>query len=471
MKTREKETLELEENFKNNIERELNEKQTQNRIVVISDIKLVGKAVWQDKISKKPILENVFIVEKKIKDINENGVERETEQKSYYLGDKCIAAQIGEKDLIYDPTFKISEPDKIEAVNNLLKVTTKEEIESRSLNKLRLKEISEVLTAYLNKMVLIEDVEKRLEEINETDREHFKEEKSKRQNRNNLSKKQTEKIKVNGIQKADLSELVDGDETLGKRLDLQEYDSLYVVYSEDVQEITRGIKKNNTTYSLVGMTKEGNAKVLNDEFEIDKTSAISGNKEQTKIRENNTATVDSNDLSVYRRKSNGMSIGCENNKGRVDMFLYQSTISEPNEKVGIQIKTDNINRIPLETRDIMSRDKGKYQQDSIKKEVKGHIQARCQVNDIEDFDGKIETSTHKDIDYRKVDRDDYIPNTYITWGEFIDGCGYNGENSLKKAVEVINNLKEINEDIVKKFIEYKEKEFDDMIEGYRKLQM
>lgn len=469
MKQKEKEILNLEENLQKNLERELDEKQTQNRIVVISDIKLVGKAVWQDKISGKPILENVFIVEKQIKDINENVVERETEQKSYYLGDKCIGAQIGEGEIIYDPTFKISEPDKIEAINNLLKVTTKEEIETRSLNKLRTKEISEILTTYLNKMILIEDVEKRLKETDVNDIQTLKYKKENNEKQNDFSKKQTEKIKAKGIQKADLNELVDGDETLGKRLDLEEYDSLYVVYSEDVQEVTEGTKRNNTTYSLVGMTKEGCAKVLNDEFEIDKTSGINGNKEQTKIRENNIATVDSNDLSVYRRKSNGMSIGCENNKGRVDMFLYQNVISESNEKVGIQIKTDNIDRIPLETRDIMSRDKGKYQQDSIKKEVKGHIDARCQVNDTEDFDGNVETSTHKHIDYGKVCRDDYIPNTDITWGDFIDKCGYNGENSLKKAVEVINNFQELNEDSVKKFIEDKEEEFDDMIEGYRKL--
>ena len=152
----------------------------------------------------------------------------------------------------------------MKAINELLDNVSEQDIEDNSLNRLQRKEISEVLTAHLGKEVSEEEVEKILEEMDESEVEELKEEEREQENKdeNDLSEKQAEKIKVNGIQKADLNKLVDGKETLGKRLDLQQYDSLYVVYSENVDEITKGSKINNTTYSLVGMTKDGQARVL-----------------------------------------------------------------------------------------------------------------------------------------------------------------------------------------------------------------
>ena len=60
--------------------------------------------------------------------------------------------------------------------------------------------------------------------MDENEIEELKKEKEveKDKDENDLSKKQAEKIKVNGIQKADLNKKVDGKETLGKRLDLEE---------------------------------------------------------------------------------------------------------------------------------------------------------------------------------------------------------------------------------------------------------
>ena len=61
---------------------------------------------------------------------------------------------------------------------------------------------------------------------------------------------------MNGIQRADLSQNVDGIETLGKRLDLYGYQYIYVVYSENVNEINPNAKRNDTTYSLIGMKND-----------------------------------------------------------------------------------------------------------------------------------------------------------------------------------------------------------------------
>ena len=69
MNQREKEILELEEDLKDTIENELIKNQTENKEVSIKDIKFVGQATWQDKINGKSISDNVFIVEKEIKEI------------------------------------------------------------------------------------------------------------------------------------------------------------------------------------------------------------------------------------------------------------------------------------------------------------------------------------------------------------------------------------------------------------------
>ena len=400
MNQKEKEILKIEESFRDIIENDIYKNNTQNKKVEIKDIKYVGEATWQDKINGKSISDKVFLVDIEIKEIDEEGKERITEQKSCYLGDKCIGGTIGDGQMLFKSTFETSEPDKIQAVTELLEKTSEQEIENNSMNKLQTKELIEILTAHLGREVSEEEVQKILEEMDKSEIEELKEGKEEQKDKNDLSRKQTEKIKVNGIQKADLNKKVDGKETLGKRLDLEGYDSLYVVYSDKVDDITPGTKRNNTTYSLVGMTKDGKARVLNDEFEMDKSVGNNASRETTKIRANNTATRDNNDLSIYTRKSNGMSIGCENSQGYVDMFLYQKT-QEENENVGIQIETSKTKIIPIETREIMNRNKGIYQKEKVQDEIQEHTEHGCEPDNLKDFDGDETTVTHEhiNIDY------------------------------------------------------------------------
>ena len=445
MNQREKEILKLEEDFRDTLENELIKQQKENKKVEIKDIKLVGEAIWKDKINGKAVSENVFIVEKETKEIDENGNERVTETKNYYLGNKCIAATIGDNELIYRESFKISESDKMNAINDLFSKVSEKDIDNNSLNRLQRKEMSEILTAYLGKKVTEEEVEKKLEQLSESEIEELKDEQEDRKdkNENDLSKKQTEKIKVNGIQKADLNKLVDGKETLGQRLDLQQYDSIYVVYSDKVDEITAGSKKNNTTYSLVGMTKDGEAKVLNDEFEMDQTVGNNASRQQTKIRANSTATRDNKDISVYTRKSNGASIGCENSQGNIDMFLYQKTMEE-NENVGIQIETSNTPVIPIETREIMNRNRGIYQKEKVQDEIQAHTEKGCNPDNVKDFDGNEETTTHNHSS-------EEILNNYV-----IEIFNYENEDGEEKIKEVFTK-DEVKDKLLRKLKENKDR--------------
>ncbi len=300
--------------------------------------------------------------------------------------------------MIFNSTFENSEPDKIQAINELLENIPEQERENNSMNKLQTKELAEVLTAHLGRKVSNQEVTKLVEEMDKSEIEEISEEnKQKNKDRNKLSKKQTEKIKVNGLQKVNLNQKADGKEILGKRLDLENYDSLYAVYSDKVDEITPGIKRNSTTYSLVGMTKDGEAKVLNDEFEMDRTVGNNADRETTKIRADGTVTKDNKDLSIYTRKSNGMSIGCENNQGIVKMSLYQKTL-EKNENIGREIETSQTRIIPIESREIMNRNKGIYQMDKVQEEIDEHIEQGCEPQDVKDFDGDENTSSHEHID-------------------------------------------------------------------------
>lgn len=407
MNQREIDILMLEENFRDKLENDLVSKQMPNKRVSIIDIKLVGNVNWKDKVSGKLVSENVFIVEKEIIEIDEDGNERKTLQDSCYLGDKCIGGRIGDGEIIYNPSFEISEPDKIIALKELFDRVSQEEIDNNSLNALQRKEMAEVLSAHFGREVSEEEVDELLkdfeeEELESDDGEEIDQGNYKKEE-NELSDKKAEKIKVNAIQRVDLNKLVDGKETLKKRLDL-DCDYLHVIPSEHVKAIVPGIKINNTTYSLVGTKKGGESKVLNDEFEMDKAVGNSASKESTKLKADGTATRDNNDLSVYTRKSNGASIGCENNKGNVDMYFYQPKTSGENENVGIQVETSKTRAVPIESRNIMNRSNGTRRKEEVQNEVEEHTEEGCTPNLVEDFDGIEDTSSHEHLSEDIIDR-------------------------------------------------------------------
>ena len=438
MNKREREILNIEQNFKDTLENEIAEQNTENRRVEIKDIKYAGQAIWKDKINGKDISELVFVVEKLIIELDEERKERITEQKSYYLGNECIGVTIGNDDIVYKEIFMNSEPDKLQAVNHLIKNVSEKDLENYSLNNLENKELAEVLSAHLGRTIKPEDVREELEDLDEEKEKQNKNEKNK--DENDLTKKQTDKIKVNGIQKVDLNKLVDGKETLAQRLDLKDYDSMYVIYSDKVDDISSKEKRNNTTYSLVGTKKDGTSKVLNDEFEMDSTVGNNASREQTKVRADSTATRDNKDQSVYTRKSNGASIGCENDMGNVNVFLYQKT-KEENENVGIQVETSKTRVIPVETKKVFNRNKGVYQNDQIQNEIEEHTENNCKPEDVKDFDGDERSGTHEHINV-----DYYVQ--YILNYENNDG-----EQSIKEVF----TEKEVRDKLLKELRENKNK--------------
>ena len=145
---------------------------------------------------------------------------------------------------------------------------------------------------------------------------------------------------------------------------------------------------------------------------------------------------DNKDQSVYTRKSNGASIGCENDMGNVNMFLYQKT-KEENENVGIQIETSRTQRIPVETRRVFNRNQGVYQNDKVQDEIEEHTENGCNPKDVKDFDGKDNTETHEHDDIEK-----YVEQI----------LGYDNEDGEKSINEIFTE-KEVREKLLRELKE------------------
>lgn len=416
--------MNIEENLRDFIEKEILENKNYLNRTYIKDIKYIGNI----NNNENKLSENVFIVSLVSEEINKDGKVRLIEKEYCYLDDKRIGGTIGDNNIVFNNTFEKNNSEKIKFIKKVVSTISEEELKNYSLNNLKKKEEKEILDANLN---------------------------NEKNNKKDLTKEQTDKIKVNGIQKVNLNKKVDGKETLGKRLDLEGFDSLYVVYSDNVKEISKDSKINNTKYSLVGMTNDGKAKVLNDEFEIDSTVGNNSLSEKTKIRANSTATVDNKDVSMYKRKSNGAKIGCENDQGHINMFFYNRNYKD-NENVGIQIETSQTNIIPIETREVMNRRNGIYQKDKINREVKNNIDNGIEVKGVKDFDGDINTSEH--INIIEAQENDFIPNCNMTYREFANKCGYRGEGSIEKVKKIICKMTVINQNTIDEYIEEVEEE-------------
>ena len=98
--------------------------------------------------------------------VDENGKERVTEQKSYYLGNRCVAGTLGNDEIVYNKSFAESEIDKQKAINDLIDKISEKEIEKNSMNKLKNEEMREILTEYLGRKITEEELPSLLEKMN-----------------------------------------------------------------------------------------------------------------------------------------------------------------------------------------------------------------------------------------------------------------------------------------------------------------
>ena len=212
----------------------------------------------------------------------------------------------------------------------------------------------------------------------------------------------TKQEDLRGYVKAEMetSQMIDGRETLGKRLGLEEYSKIYVVYSDKVDQVQdeegKTSSRNNTSYALIGVRKDGTAKVLSDsEFEIDKSSGI--NPDDKHIRQNDDNTIEqSNDiLTRYKRVHGEESIAIRRDQnGRVMTYFEPGRTREENMAVGTVIEDSHTRReyeggTQVETRKILSRSQGTRNLDKVQDEVEDELEKdRDEILDPEQADGR-----------------------------------------------------------------------------------
>ena len=125
MELKERKMLEELRDFRNSLEKDFKKQETQNKKTEIKDIIYLGDAKWKDKINGNELSEKLYIVEKEVIFIGEDGKKEVKDISNYYLGDKCVGGFLGDSgEPIFNEIIKLSEPEKIKSMEDLIKSIT-----------------------------------------------------------------------------------------------------------------------------------------------------------------------------------------------------------------------------------------------------------------------------------------------------------------------------------------------------------
>lgn len=235
----------------------------------------------------------------------------------------------------------------------------------------------------------IEDKEKESQE--EKQEENSEDESTK------ISEEQAEKIgiKGNGMNSAKTNVAIDTKgNTLGKELELEEYESVLVVHSYKKAELENSEgKKGNVIpapYSLVGRKKDGTLEVIpKTKLEYDRRS----NREIVEINDKENVEV-KNEESIFKVPNSNKRIAINQNDPYGIPEIYYGKIDKENEgnvMQSVQDERDGTQKKDVEVRALFNSNKGEYQIDKMHDEVESHIKAGCKDLGKEEVDGDIST--------------------------------------------------------------------------------
>lgn len=330
MKEIDKKIMDIELDFKDTLEND--KKQQTNTETEIKDVIYVGEAKWIDRINSNPVKEKLFIVTKDVLIKNENGeIVDKKEVKNYYLGDKCIGGFIDVKTPIFNEYFENAEPQKIEAIKDLLDNTSIEELENHSLNKLQkeyLRELSDQLGISEEEILEVEEVD--LDEEFPTEQEM---EDEKDEEKVVLNSKKVDDLDIR--EETSLNQEIKG-ETLGQKLGLEKV-GIYggeklvrISKSQLSSEERKGIS-NSAIDIMAVVRKDGSAVILGENvLRVNDREGTNPTQENLTL-DNNDASIDKevNTTSYEIVQGNGrefISIGYDENSGKeikYSMYSHQ----------------------------------------------------------------------------------------------------------------------------------------------------
>lgn len=342
MREIERKILDIELDFKDTLEND--RKQAHNIETQIKDVIYVGDAKWTDRLNGKMVQDKLFIVTKNVLIKNEKGqVIDKKEVKNYYLGDKCIGGFMDVKNPIFNEYFENSEPQKVDAIKNLLDKVSLEELEERSLNTLQKKymqELSEQLGIPEEEILEMEEVDLDEELPIEQELENKEDE-----NQKVLNSRKLENLDIK--EETSLHQEIKG-ETLGQRLGLEKV-GIYgaeklvrISKSQLSSEDRKGISSSVIDVMAV-VRKDGSAVILGDNvLRVNSREGTNPTQENLTL-DNNDASIDKemNTTSYEIVQGNGreyLSIGYDENSGKE--IKYSMYSHQKGQYVDVELETN-----------------------------------------------------------------------------------------------------------------------------------
>ena len=383
--------LQQELDFRDNLNYQLKQEATDDRVSYVKDIIFVGDIKWKDKINGNDLSEKLYIVRinKMIKD--KDGKVQTYTINNYYLGEKCIGGYIDDKDPQFYKIFENAEPDKVEQIMNLLENVPDEKLKEQSMSELLEERKQEIARALGKTPEEIEDIEEidlntKLPNGKEDIENSEKEEK----NSKKISEKQTEKLNIK--EETRLDQFIQG-ESLGQKLGLEKIGitdgvklarvSTYSLINQKDINIDR-----NTIDTFVVIRANGDAVVLGED--ILKINTMEGTnptqRNLTVDNDNGKLDYEVNTTSYEIVNGNGrefLNVGYDELTGKEIKYSMRS--DEHGKNVDIELETQNTKIQDDDVKDFMNdRNPGIYQADNMIKRDEEH--GKCENKDIKVID-------------------------------------------------------------------------------------
>lgn len=236
------------------------------------------------------------------------------------------------------------------------------------------------------------DLEQKIED-KELEKQEEKQDEQNEDEPPKISEKEAEKIgiKGNGMNSAKTNAQIDTKgNTLGKELNMEEYESIMVVHSYKLAQLKDAEEKNGKVnpmrFALVGKKKDGTIEIIPET----KLRPYRGqNRQVTEINDRENVEV-KNEECIFEVPNSNKRIAIDQKDPYGIPEIYYGKTDKENEgnvMQSVQDERDGTQRKDVEVRALFNSNKGEYQIDKMHDEVKSHIEAGCKDLDKDEVDG------------------------------------------------------------------------------------
>ena len=272
--------------------------------------------------------------------------------------------------------------------------------------------------------------------------------KEQKDERTTLSEKQMNGLNVK--EETSLSQEIKG-VTLGEKLGLQKNGI------SDAKKLARISISGSRKDAFVVIHSDGSATVLGEDI-LEPDNRIGTSQTSKGMTINNDGKVNQEGVTSSYRIVNGNGneyIRASYDESYGKEIKYSMFSPEKNQYLDVELETQRTRPQDSAVRQfIKDRGAGVREAENVIERGEEHqIYGEMEENsehqlNVKDVDNNKNNDTHEHLEQMdkngelKVELDDYIPNTDITWDRFASMCGYRGEDRLEKAVQRLQEEKE-----------------------------